>query len=300
MANTDNNNDESLKWYQKLRIKYKLVIRRQDTYEERVALQLSRMNVIIFTGAFAILLIILTSLLIAYTPLKEYIPGQTEMETRRELYELQKKTDSLEMAFQQKSAYLENIRTVLNGGTHPENPDLKQKNRKDSIDYRKIELKHSQADSMLRQELESKSNYDLQAYSSRTITQPTEASMLFNNFFKPLSGIVTNRFKPAEGHYGIDVVADSSEAIKATLEGTVIFSDWTTETGYVIALQHNRNFISVYKHNSVLLKEQGEHVKASEVIAIVGESGELTTGPHLHFELWYSGRPVNPENYILF
>lgn len=300
MAKTENNNGDSISWFQKLKIKYKLVIRRQDTYEERVALQISRMNVIIFTGAFAILLIILTSLLIAYTPLKEYIPGQTEMETRRELYELQKKTDSLEMAFQQKSKYLENIRTILSGGTHPDNPEIIQESKKDSVDYQKIELEHSQADSMLRKRLESQSSYDLQAYGSRTINQPSETSMLFNNFFKPLSGIVTNRFKPSEGHFGIDVVADSSEAIKATLEGTVIFSDWTAETGYVIALQHHRNFISVYKHNSVLLKEQGEHVKASEVIAIVGESGELTTGPHLHFELWYRGRPVNPENYILF
>jgi len=296
MANTNTGNGETLKWYQKLKIKYKLIIRRQDTYEERVSLQLSRMNVIIYAGAFAILMIVLTSLLIAYTPLKEYIPGQTEMETRRRLYELQKKTDSLERAFEQKSMFIENIRTVLRGGTHPDNPEVV---RQDSVDYQQIELKRSQADSALREKIEKqKGEYSLTGYQSEPV--PTGSSMLFNNFFTPLSGIVTNRFKPSDGHYGIDIVADSDEAIKAVLEGSVILSNWTSETGHVIALQHHGNYISVYKHNSVLLKEQGEHVRAGEAISIVGESGELSTGPHLHFELWYKGRPVNPENYILF
>lgn len=296
MANSNTGNGESLKWYQKLRVKYKLIIRRQDTYEERVSVQLSRMKVLIYTGAFAILMIVLTSLLIAYTPLKEYIPGQTETETRRQLYELQKKTDSLENAFRQKSEFVNNIRTVLNGGSHPNSPGVV---RQDSVDYQEIELQRSQADSALRDKIENqRGSYSLAGYGQESSL--STGSMLYNNFFNPLSGIVTNRFKPSKGHYGIDIVADSNEAIKAVLGGSVILANWTTETGYVIALQHHGNYISVYKHNSVLLKSQGEHVNAGEAIAIVGESGELTTGPHLHFELWYKGRPVNPENYILF
>lgn len=296
MANSNTDNRERLKWYQKLRVKYELIIRRPDTYEDRISIQISRMKVVIFTGAFAILMIILTSLLIAYTPLKEYIPGQTETETRRELYRLQKKADSLEQSFHQKSMYVDNIRTILGGGTHPNDPEVV---RKDSVNYQEIELQQSKADSALREEFEKQQEgYNLNSYGREM--NPSNSSMLFNNFFNPLSGIITNHFKPSEGHYGIDIVADSNEAIKAVLEGTVIFADWTTETGYVIALQHNRNYISVYKHNSVLLKDQGEHVKAGEAIAIVGESGELTTGPHLHFELWHRSRPVNPENYILF
>lgn len=296
MANSNTGNGETLKWYQKLRVKYKLIIRRQDTYEERVSLQLSRMHVIIYAGAFAILMIVLTSLLIAYTPLKEYIPGQSEMETRRTLYELQKKTDSLEKAFQQKSLFIKNIRTVLSGGTPLDNPEVL---RQDSVDYQNIELERSEADSALREKIEKqKGNYSLSGYQSASATSGN--SMLFNNFITPLSGIVTNHFNPSDGHYGIDIVADRDEAIKAVLEGSVILSNWTSETGHVIALQHHGNYISVYKHNSVLLKDQGEHVKAGEAISIVGESGELSTGPHLHFELWYKGRPVNPENYILF
>lgn len=295
MANSNGNNGQPLKWHQKLKVKYKLVLRRQDTYQERVSLQISRMNVIIYAGSFAILMVILTSLLIAYTPLKEYIPGQSEMETRRELYELRKKTDSLERAFHQKEMYLENIRTVLNGGEHPQTTEVK---RNDSVDYEDIELTHSREDSLLRQKFETSGDYNLGTTGG--VADPSSSSRGFSNFFTPLDGIITDRFKPSEEHYGVDLVAESEQSIKATLDGTVIFSDWTTETGYVLALQHHQSFISVYKHNAVLLKEQGARVKAGEPIAIVGESGELTTGPHLHFELWHRGRPVDPENYILF
>jgi len=112
--------------------------------------------------------------------------------------------------------------------------------------------------------------------------------------------MITNLFDPAKDHYGIDIVAGKNEAIKATLDGTVIFSGWTLATGYVIALQHANNIISVYKHNSALLKHQGNYVKAGEPIAIIGETGELSTGPHLHFELWFNGNPVNPKDYIVF
>ena len=295
MANSNGNNGQPLKWHQKLKIKYKLVLRRQDTYQERVSLQISRMNVIIYAGSFAILMVILTSLLIAYTPLKEYIPGQSEMETRRQLYELRKKTDSLERAFHQKEMYLENIRTVLNGGEHPQTTEVK---RNDSVDYENIELTHSREDSLLRQKFEAGGDYNLGTIGG--VADPSSSSRLFNNFFTPLDGIITDRFKPSKEHYGVDLVAESEQSIKATLGGTVIFADWTTETGYVLAVQHHKSFISVYKHNAVLLKEQGEQVKAGEAIAIVGESGELTTGPHLHFELWHRGRPVDPEDYILF
>ncbi|MCF8230939.1 MAG: M23 family metallopeptidase [Bacteroidales bacterium] len=295
MANSNDNNGNTLKWHQKLKVKYKLVLRRQDTYEERVSLQLTRMNVIIYAGSFAILMVILTSLLIAYTPLKEYIPGQSELETRRQLYELQKKSDSLERAFQQKKMFLENIRTVLNGGEHPQRTEVR---RKDSVNYKEVELTHSKEDSILRKKFETSENYNLGALGSASGS--AASSVLFNNFFTPLDGIITNHFKPSEDHYGIDLVAEDEQSIKATLAGTVIFSDWTTETGYVLALQHHENFISVYKHNAVLLKEQGEQVEAGEAIAIVGESGELTTGRHLHFELWHMGRPVNPADYILF
>jgi murein DD-endopeptidase MepM/ murein hydrolase activator NlpD len=119
-------------------------------------------------------------------------------------------------------------------------------------------------------------------------------------FFTPLKGIITSEFNPAQGHYGIDIVSKQNEAVKSVLDGTVIFSNWTLETGYVMSVQHSQNIVSIYKHNSVLLKKTGEYVRAGEPIAIVGETGEQITGPHLHFELWNDGRPVNPKDYITF
>jgi murein DD-endopeptidase MepM/ murein hydrolase activator NlpD len=119
-------------------------------------------------------------------------------------------------------------------------------------------------------------------------------------FFAPLNGYITSTFNPREEHFGVDIVGPENEAIKATLEGTVIFASWTNDNGYVIQIQHPNNIISVYKHNSALLKKVGDYVKAGEPIAIIGNSGENTSGPHLHFELWYNGIPINPQEYIIF
>jgi murein DD-endopeptidase MepM/ murein hydrolase activator NlpD len=119
-------------------------------------------------------------------------------------------------------------------------------------------------------------------------------------FFTPIQGIISNGYNPANRHFGIDIVSKMNEAVKSVLDGTVILSAWTLQTGNIIAVQHQSNIISVYKHNSVLLKKEGDNVKAGDPIAIVGESGEMQTGPHLHFELWYNGNPVNPREYISF
>lgn len=294
-----NQNTEDLKWYQKLRVKYKLTIRRQDTYEERVAFQISRLNVIIFTGVFAIFLIILTSLFIAYTPLKEYIPGQTALETRQRLYALQQKTDSIEIALHRKDLYLNNVRNILSGGEMPEQGHQVQA---DSVNYSEIELKRSREDSLLRQHFEQEAEYDLAGF--RTMPSQTfgdaRSSLMPVSFFKPVSGYVTNKFDASAAHFGVDIVPDNDKTVKAALAGTVIFSGWTVETGNVISIQHDQNLISVYKHNASLLKDQGSYVEVGEPIAISGESGELSSGPHLHFELWMNGSPIDPEKYILF
>jgi murein DD-endopeptidase MepM/ murein hydrolase activator NlpD len=284
-----------LKWYQKLRIPYKLTIRRADTYEERLAVQVSRLMVVVYIGAFAIVMVVLTSLLIAYTPLKEYIPGQTDLETRQRLYELSVKTDSLNRELEQKVAYLNNIRTILNGGEFPRGPEMEEN---DSADYQDIELSHSKADSLLRKEFESRAQLSYISGSQMTAYRPINIAQI--NFFKPISGVVSNRYDSNEGHFGVDIVADKEKTIKSVLDGTVLFAQWTLETGHVIAVLHQNNLISVYKHNAVLLKHQGDRVNSGEPIAIVGESGELSTGPHLHFELWRNGSPVNPEDYIVF
>ncbi|HKK10981.1 MAG TPA: M23 family metallopeptidase [Bacteroidales bacterium] len=294
-----NLNNEELKWYQKLRVKYKLTIRRQDTYEERVAFQISRLYVIIFTGVFAILLIVLTSLLIAYTPLKEYIPGQTELETRKKLYVLQQKTDSIEKELFRKDLFLNNLQRILNGG---EIPEWDQGEREDSIDYKQIELRRSHEDSVLREQFEKRRAYDLNGYNpvSGNPNLTVRDVSLPVNFFKPVSGYVTNKFNAETNHFGVDIVPDEDKTVKAVHQGTVLFSEWTVSTGNVIIIQHSQNLITVYKHNATLLKNQGEFVESGDPVAISGESGELSTGPHLHFELWMNGTPVDPEKYILF
>jgi len=155
-------------------------------------------------------------------------------------------------------------------------------------------------DSLLRIQIENQGKYSLYKIENNEADSKKRYSLGNLLFFTPLKGVITSEFNPAERHFGVDVVSKQNEAIKSVLDGTVIFSDWTVETGYVIAIQHTQNLVSVYKHNSALLKKQGELVKAGEAIAIVGESGELKTGPHLHFELWSEGNPLDPKEYITF
>jgi murein DD-endopeptidase MepM/ murein hydrolase activator NlpD len=286
------------RWIQKLKNKYRLVVMNDDTYEERLSFRLSRLNVFVLTGAVAILLIVITTYLIAFTPLREYIPGYTDVTLQKQLYDLQVKADSLEQKCRVNDLYLLNINNIISGKeiveALPELPEVSGK-------YDTIMLERSLEDSLLRAEIESRDQYNIAYYNENEELNKYKTSSIVNfNFFTPIKGIVTNNFNPSEKHYGIDIVAKRNDAIKATLDGTVIFADWTLETGYIISIQHQGNLISVYKHNSSLLKQQGNYVKAGEPIAIIGETGELSTGPHLHFELWYNGKPINPKDYITF
>lgn len=284
------------KWFHKLRNKYKLVILNDETYEEKLSFKLSRLNVFVATGTLAILLIVVTSIIIAFTPLREYIPGYTDVSLYENLYVLKSKTDSLEEVARQRSLYLENLRLILSGKdttiiTQPVTDTA-------SNDY--IGLTYpSGADSQFRRDFESQvMNGEIRLTApSRGVTKPDISSF---TFFTPLRGIVTSKFDPGARHFGVDIVSVRNEAIKATLNGVVIFTGWTLETGYTISLQHENDLVSVYKHNSALLKEQGTFVKAGDPIAIIGSSGELSTGPHLHFELWYNGVPVDPTDFIKF
>jgi murein DD-endopeptidase MepM/ murein hydrolase activator NlpD len=197
----------------------------------------------------------------------------------------------------QKNIYLKNIKDIMSGkdvGVEDLDSEPTAKN------YDSIVIHKSVEDSLLRAEFESQNLYNLNISETDQFNASNKSSIRSFNFFTPLSGIITSKFNSKEKHFGIDIVTSANEAVKATLDGTVIYADWTIETGHVIAIQHSRNLISVYKHNSVLLKSEGEYAKAGEPIAIAGQSGELTTGPHLHFELWYNGTAVNPEEYIIF
>jgi murein DD-endopeptidase MepM/ murein hydrolase activator NlpD len=286
------------KWYYKLRDKYRLVILNDDTFEEKFSFRLSRLNVFISTGIVVIILIVLTIFLIAFTPLREYIPGYADVTLSKRVNYLLMKTDSLEADARQKNTYIENIGRIIEGRELLDDSASAPQPTKSEA-YENINYTHSEEDSVLRSEYESGTSYDLYYDESEELSRvsPSRSNLAF---FNPLKGIITSEFDLSLNHYGIDIVSKENDAVKATLEGTVMFADWTVETGYVISIQHRDNYISVYKHNSVLLKKTGNFVKAGEPIAIVGESGELTTGAHLHFELWYNGTPVNPLEYIAF
>jgi len=294
-----NENDKKVKWYKKLRNKYRLVIMNDETFEERLSFRISRLNVFIVVGSISIFFIITTLFVIAYTPLREYIPGYTDVTIERRTYDNMLKADSIEIAFAQYEWYIHNLKNIMDGKFVEE---VIQQDTEQTKNYDDITLKRSLEDSLLRVQIESQDKYNLNySYGEGEEFQTTKpASISSYFFFAPLKGIVTNSFNPITHHYGVDIVAKKNEPVKATLDGTVIFSTWTLETGYIIGVQHQDNLFSVYKHNSVLLKKQGNFVKAGEAIAIIGETGELSTGPHLHFELWYNGNPVNPGDYMTF
>ncbi len=275
---------------QKLRNKYRLVILNDDTFEEKLSLKLSRLNVFFLLGFLIIFLISSTALLISFTPLREYIPGYSSTALRRKALDITFKTDSLEQQLSYNKRYLLNLKNIVEGKPTLNFADT---TLSDSVVATVLDQNIIKEDSVLRALVEEEERFN--------INENEKGVDLINySFFTPVKGLVTQDFNPKQNHLGIDVVAKKNEVIKSCQDGMVLFAEWTAETGYVLIVQHNGEFVSVYKHNSSLLKRQGEMVKAGEPIAIIGNSGELSTGPHLHFELWYNSNPVNPAHYISF
>lgn len=275
----------------KLLHKYRLVILNESTFEEKISFKLSRLNVFV-TGTFLMLFLIgLTTLLIAFTPLREYIPGYSSTQLKRQATELTYKTDSLVNVLNYTNKYLDNVRMVLRGDV--DNNELNRDSlfEQFKIDPSTIDLTPIKEDSILRAQVALEDKYNL---FERDINNVNIA------LFPPVSGIISQGYDIDKKHYAVDIVAPIDTPVKAATSGTVIFSEWTTETGYVVILEHAEGLLSVYKHNGSLNKGQGDLVKAGEVIAFVGNTGELTTGPHLHFELWSKGNPQNPMDYIDF
>ena len=282
-------------WRNRLRVKYRLVIMNDETFKERASLLLTPLNVIVLGGSLAIFLVVLVTYIIAFTSLKEYIPGYTDTNLRMQVYENTLRTDSLERELAMKDLYLQNINMIISGET----PEQEKQEPDTSKDYQGIEFSNSQQDSALRAMVEQEERYNIQNL-QLGVKAGVESNIRNLFFFAPIKGDVTAGFDSKEKHYAVDVVAKENEPIKATLDGTIILSTWTYDAGHVIGIQHSSNLTSFYKHCSALLKKTGDVVKAGEVIGVVGNSGEITTGPHLHFELWFNGRPVNPQDYIVF
>jgi len=274
----------------KLLDKYRLVILRENTFEERLSIKLTRLNVFVLASLSAIFLIAGTTILIAYTSLREYIPGYSSTALKKKATELNYKTDSLQQVIVTNERYYASIKKVLQG-------DVSTNLDKDSIiaavklEASEVDLKPNADDSLLREKISKEDKYNL-----------FESATSASNFvlFSPVSGTISDSYNAKKKHYAVDIVVPKNTPIKATADGTVIFADWTASTGYVIIIEHSYGLISVYKHNAALTKSQGDLVKAGEVIATAGNTGELTTGPHLHFELWNDGYPINPTNFIDF
>ncbi|MCG2429962.1 M23 family metallopeptidase [Aequorivita xiaoshiensis] len=277
------------KFKKKLLHKYRLVILNEETFEERFSFKLNRLNVFIFTVLSSLFLIITTTVIIAFTPLREYIPGYSSTTLKKKAAKLAYQTDSLQQVISVNDQYLASIKKVLTG-------DVKTVDfNKDSIiEVAKTDpsvlVRISKKDSLLREQVEKEDKYNPLA------SQQVQEYVLF----APVKGTITEPYDSKSKHYAVDVVTVKDSPVKAVADGTVIFAEWTVATGYVIIVKHGNDLISVYKHNGLLTKGQGEVVKGGEVIAIVGSTGELTTGPHLHFELWRDGFPINPTSFIDF
>ena len=276
------------KYWSKLFHKYRFVIMKDSSFEEKLSVKLTRINVIAFVATLVFLCFFSTMLLIAYTPLSEYVPGKSSIEVQKSLIELNIKSDSLEAILVNRSIYLENINKIINGEelVTPENY-AEITNTQIPISFEK-----SKEDSLFRVKVEAEDKSSIYKKDN-----PNNNTLIF---FTPLTGLISDGYNNKTKHFGIDLVAKEKSRISSVLEGTVIISHWAYETGYVIGVQHKNDYLSFYKHNSVLLKSVGDYVNAGDHIAIIGNSGELSSGPHLHFELWHKGIPVNPENYISF
>lgn len=253
-----------------------------------------RFNARTFVMAFVfavIFIIVSVTMLIAFTALREYIPGYPTGKMRQMLINNVLVVDSLEIEIQRRDRYFNDFRAMLAGETPVADTTTKRGAvpRPDQIEFKKYNNDSLFKNEIAREQL----NLGINSGAARGGI----ASLLF---FPPLNGMVTSKYNASEGHFGVDIVGKMNSRISAALDGTVIFSGWTIDTGYVIYTQHEQNLITVYRHNSELLKVQGDKVRAGEAIAIMGNSGKETTGPHLHFEMWLNGTPINPEDYIKF
>lgn len=275
----------------KLFTKNRLVILNEDSFEEIFSLKLTLMNVFVVATIGAVLIITTTTFIIAFTPLREYIPGYASDELKRNATVLALKSDSLTNTVKKNEAYIASIKKILTGDV-----DFAQRN-KDSIYATKTEngdvneVQISEADKKLRQEVAQEDKYNLFEKAESKVSVV---------LFPPAKGSITEKFSSNKKHFAVDVALAKNTPIKATLNGTVIFADWTPSTGNVLIIRHNNGFISVYKHAASLTKSQGDVVRTGEAIALAGSTGQESTGVHLHFELWKDGYAIDPTQFIEF
>ncbi|MDR3118948.1 MAG: M23 family metallopeptidase [Mediterranea sp.] len=279
-------------FWHNFKFKYKISVTNENTLEEMAGFYVSKLNGLSLLVIILLILFVLSASILTFTPLRNYLPGYMNSEVREQIVRNALRADSLMGVVERQNMYVMNLQDIFKGvirvDTISSMADLTEI-REDSL------MKRTEREAEFRRQYEEAEKYNL-----TTINIQAEVGGLI--FYTPTRGVVLSNFnvESKHQHLGIDITANPNESVLATLDGTVIFSDYTVGAGYVIVVQHNQEFTSVYKHCAALLKQAGNPVKGGDVIAVVGNTGTQTAGPHLHFELWHKGRPVDPVNYILF
>lgn len=285
-----NNDKKKNTW----RDKYRFSVINDHTFEEVWRIRLTRYNAFLLVSVLLIFIIGGTVSLISFTNLREFIPGYPDVDMRRNILLSAIRLDSLERELILRDKYFANLNNIISGKAPVQDMRMQDTSR----NYGVIDFSVSPEETAYLEEIEKDEKYNLSLEPSFSETAAGFAGL---HFFPPVKGIVSGKFDVRTKHFGTDIVTDPKSVVSSALDGTVIFTGWTMETGFVIEIQHQNNIVTVYKHNSSLLKETGEMVRAGEPISVVGDSGELyTSGPHLHMEIWYKGTPLNPEKHIIF
>ena len=286
-------------WFNRAQEKKRIIILDVDNYEEKRSYTTSKFNVFILLSFFTILLGVLTFTLISYSSLKNLIPGypnptpQQEIKNKSIIID-QKLTELLSKTEKEKS-YINNVMQILNGSIPINEKDTSWKKIKPNANSNTNEI--SSSEKSMREKVQNREKFDIDVIPGGALKSEVLPELLL---FPPIKGEITNKMNISSGHFGVDIIAPKNEAVSSILNGTIIYHNWSPTDGHVVHIQHKQNLISIYKHNSEILKEIGDFVESGEHIAIVGNSGEHSTGPHLHFELWHNGYPLDPEIFINF
>ena len=274
-----------------LRRRYRLVILNDSTFAESLSLKLFPWQFIILILAVTIVMTTAVISLVAFTPLREYIPGYGNVSDRKAILNLTLRTDSLEQLISERDLYVETVLRAMKEQVETKTP----RPTRDTTAKHKLPATPGKNEAEFREEYEK--GRDDQSYAVARLKYKGLTDFVF---FPPVSGAISAIFDLRGGHRGVDIVTKSDETIKSTLDGTVIYAGFSSAEGNVISIQHSNNLVSVYKHCAKVLKTSGERVKSGEVIAVVGNTGEKSTGPHLHFEMWFNGSAINPREFIAF
>ena len=277
-----------------LTTRYQLIIRNEENFAEKTSLGFTYSKLILFSFLLFITVFVMCLFLVETVLEKWFDPKYEQMVLNQQLYGLALKVDSLALEVDRKDRFISNFQRVLSGDTSDFQDPAKILVNESQPLPRTSDLQLEPTDTAFRKEFESS---DLSMISLANVKRQ-ELHEAF--FFSPITGFISDHYNVKKGHYGVDIVTRTNEPVKCIADGTVLFSSWTQDAGYVIMIQHSANLISVYKHNAELYKKVGTFVNAGEIIALVGNSGELTNGPHLHFELWYNGNSLNPEEFVTF